>query len=114
MPMPVAACGCPPTASGHRPQFGFAKLALVIAMVVGVHFVEAYGLNPAIYSAHLKLHPLIVLAVLFFAEHSLGVWGLLLAVPTTVFALDYCIRYPERTVAEASGGGAWGTLLRSL
>jgi len=83
-------------------EFGFAKLALVIAMVVGVHFVEAYGLNPAIYSAHLKLHPLIVLAVLFFAEHSLGVWGLLLAVPTTVFALDYCIRYPERTVAEVA------------
>ena len=33
----------------------------------------------AIYSAHLKLHPLLVLAVLVVAEHSLGVWGLLLA-----------------------------------
>lgn len=33
----------------------------------------------AIYSAHLKLHPLIVLTVLVVAEHSLGVWGLLLA-----------------------------------
>ena len=41
--------------------------------------VEAYGLNPAIYSAHLKLHPLLVLSVLVVAEHSLGVWGLLLA-----------------------------------
>ena len=48
-------------------------------MVTGVHFVEAYGLNPAIYSAHLKLHPLLVLTVLVVAEHSLGVWGLLLA-----------------------------------
>lgn len=33
----------------------------------------------AIYSAHLKLHPLLVLSVLVIAEHSLGVWGLLLA-----------------------------------
>ena len=33
----------------------------------------------AIYSAHLKLHPLMVLSVLVIAEHSLGVWGLLLA-----------------------------------
>ena len=33
----------------------------------------------AIYSAHLKLHPLLVLTVLVVAEHSLGVWGLLLA-----------------------------------
>lgn len=67
-------------------------------MITGVHFVEAYGLNPAIYSAHLKLHPLLVLTVLVVAEHSLGVWGLLLAVPLTVFALDYVLRYPEDTV----------------
>lgn len=49
-------------------------------------------MNPAIYSAHLRLHPLLVLTVLVIAEHSLGMWGLLLAVPMTVFALDYCIR----------------------
>jgi len=48
-------------------------------MVTLIHFIEAYGLNPAIYSAHLKLHPLLVLTVLVVAEHSLGVWGLLLA-----------------------------------
>ena len=56
-----------------------AQLALVVLLVTGIHFIEAYGLNPAIYSAHLKLHPLLVLSVLVIAEHSLGVWGLLLA-----------------------------------
>lgn len=55
------------------------QLGFVIAMVTGIHFVEAYLLNPAIYSAHLKLHPLLVLSTLVVAEHSLGVWGLLLA-----------------------------------
>ena len=55
------------------------QLALVIVSVIFIHIVEAYGLNPAIYSAHLKLHPLLVLTVLVVAEHSLGVWGLLLA-----------------------------------
>lgn len=73
-------------------EYGFMKLALVILMVFCVHAVEAYGLNPAIYSAHLRLHPLLVLTVLVIAEHSLGVWGLLLAVPLTVFCLDYLIR----------------------
>ena len=73
-------------------EYGFMKLALVILMVFGVHAVEAYGLNPIIYSTHLRLHPLLVLAVLVIAEHSLGVWGLLLAVPLTVFTLDYIIR----------------------
>jgi hypothetical protein len=71
-------------------------------------------LNPAIYSAHLKLHPLMVLSTLVVAEHNMGVWGLLLAVPMTVFALDYLIRYPQSTVTEVGakelekvrGGGA--------
>ena len=75
-------------------EYGFMRLALVVVMVAFVHFVEAYALNPAIYAAHLKLHPLMVLAVLVVAEHSLGIWGLLLAVPMTVFALDYLIRFP--------------------
>lgn len=79
-------------------EYGFIKLALVILMVFGVHVVEAYGLNPAIYSAHLRLHPLLVLTVLVIAEHSMGVWGLLLAVPMTVFALDYCIRCTRHTL----------------
>jgi predicted PurR-regulated permease PerM len=74
----------------------------VIVMVAGVHFVEAYALNTAIYAAHLKLHPLMVLAVLVIAEHSLGIWGLLLAVPLTVFALDYVIRYPACSVTDVS------------
>eukprot|EP00775_Hariotina_reticulata_P011497 gene11497-11640_t len=81
-------------------EYGFIKLALVILMVTAVHFVEAYMLNPAIYSAHLKLHPLMVLCALVVAEHNMGVWGLLLAVPMTVFALDYLIRYPDSSVTE--------------
>ncbi|CAG9462957.1 unnamed protein product [Pedinophyceae sp. YPF-701] len=81
-------------------EYGFIKLTLTIMMIVGVHFMEAYVLNPAIYSAHLQLHPLLVLSVLVIAEHSLGFWGLLLAVPMTVFALDYCIRYPDLRVTE--------------
>jgi len=43
-----------------------------------------------------------VLTVLVFAEHSMGVWGLLLAVPITVFALDYCIRCAAASVAESA------------
>ncbi|KAL3142462.1 hypothetical protein ABBQ38_002790 [Trebouxia sp. C0009 RCD-2024] len=83
-------------------EYGFLKLGFVIAMVTGIHFVEAYLLNPAIYSAHLKLHPLLVISTLVVAEHSLGVWGLLLAVPLTVFALDYCIRYPADSMTDVA------------
>ena len=36
-------------------RYGFFRLALAILMVLLVHFVEAYLLNPAIYSHHLKV-----------------------------------------------------------
>lgn len=83
-------------------------------MITGVHFVEAYGLNPAIYSAHLKLHPLLVLAVLVVAEHSLGVWGLLLAVPLTVFTLDYVVSYPEYTATGVAAAELENVSMQSM
>lgn len=43
-------------------------------------------------AAHLKVHPLVALAVLFVAEHALGVWGLLVAVPMAVFCSEYLIK----------------------
>jgi hypothetical protein len=98
--IPISGCfiSTVPIAFVALTEYGFIKLALVVLMVACIHVIEAYGLNPAIYSAHLKLHPLLVLAVLVVAEHSLGVWGLLLAVPATVFVLDYAIRYPACSV----------------
>lgn len=95
-------------------EYGFTKLALVLLMITGVHFVEAYGLNPAIYSAHLKLHPLLVLAVLVVAEHSLGVWGLLLAVPLTVFTLDYVVSYPEYTATRVAAAELENVSMQSM
>jgi predicted PurR-regulated permease PerM len=95
-------------------EYGFMKLALVILMVFAVHAVEAYGLNPAIYSAHLRLHPLLVLTVLVIAEHSLGVWGLLLAVPITVFTLDYVIRCGTCCVLLMPPGASCYSHVRNL
>lgn len=68
-------------------EFGVAKALAVIAMVILVHIVEAYVLNPQIYSAHLHLHPFMVLVVLYIAEHSYGIPGLLMAVPVAVYFL---------------------------
>lgn len=68
-------------------EFGVTKAMAVIVMVILVHLIEAYVLNPQIYSVHLHLHPLMVLAVLYIAEHSYGIPGLLLAVPVAVYIL---------------------------
>eukprot|EP00898_Chlorokybus_atmophyticus_P001557 jgi/Chlat1/2401/Chrsp17S02657 len=82
-------------------EYGIFKLFMVIFLVFIIHAVEAYVLNPAIYSAHLKLHPLLTLAVLVFAEHTLGVVGLILAVPCAVFTIEYVInRTPFDRIEE--------------
>lgn len=75
---------------------GIGTFVAVIVMVMVVHAVEAYMLNPIIYSAHLKLHPLLVLIVLVLAEHTVGVWGLIIAVPFTVYIFRHVIHDATR------------------
>lgn len=79
-------------------EYGVAKAVAVVAMVIVVHLIEAYVLNPQIYSAHLHLHPLFVIVVLYIAEHSFGIPGLLMAVPVAV--------YVTRTILQNPDGGA--------
>jgi len=66
-------------------EVGLAGFFQVLWMVFLVHAVEAYLLNPQIYSSKLKLHPLLVLVSLYITEHIAGVTALFLAVPVTVF-----------------------------
>jgi len=77
MPMGIVALG----------EFGVYKMAQVWLMVFIVHVVEAYFLNPQIYSSKLKLHPILVLVALYVTEHCFGIGALFLAVPVTVFAI---------------------------
>ncbi|CAM9124096.1 unnamed protein product [Chrysoparadoxa australica] len=77
-----------PMAVSALSEYSVSKVGEIILMVLIVHAVEAYLLNPQIYSAKLKLHPVVVLAVLYITEHWVGVQGLILAVPVTVYALS--------------------------
>jgi predicted PurR-regulated permease PerM len=60
---------------------GINSAVLVILMVIVVHALEAYLLNPMIYGKHLKINPVFVLMILFIGHHAFGVWGMLLGVP---------------------------------
>lgn len=71
---------------------GIMTVVGVVVMVLVVHAVEAYGLNPLIYGHHMRMHPVGVLLVLLVGEHLFGVWGLLLGVPVTAFFLDYVVK----------------------
>jgi predicted PurR-regulated permease PerM len=70
---------------------GPGKLAAVIVMVCVAHTVEAYILNPRIYGHHMKMNPLAVLVILVIAEHTVGMWGLVIAIPLATFVWRYVI-----------------------
>ena len=65
---------------------GGVNLALwAIALVVIIHIIEAYLLNPLIYGHHLKLNPVLVLIILYVGHHTFGIWGMLLGVPVAYY-----------------------------
>lgn len=44
-----------------------------------------------IYASKLKLHPVVVICVLYMAEHLMGVQGLIIAVPCAVYVINHLI-----------------------
>lgn len=73
---------------------GLWQVVAVIIMIIGIHTVEAYILNPKLMSKKTKLPVCFVFIVLIFGEHYLGTWGLLIGVPIFIFLMDIMeVRY---------------------
>jgi predicted PurR-regulated permease PerM len=56
-----------------------------MALVIGIHAVEAYLLNPLVYGQHFKINPVLVLMILFVGHHAFGLWGMILGVPVAYY-----------------------------
>lgn len=59
-----------------------ARGLFILGWIVGIHFIEANLLNPKIIGSAAKMHPVLVIFALVLGEHSYGLTGALLAVPT--------------------------------
>lgn len=55
----------------------------VLSWITGIHFVEAYILNPNIIGRQARIHPVVVVFALIAGEALYGMKGILLAVPVT-------------------------------
>jgi predicted PurR-regulated permease PerM len=75
---------------------GFGLSLAAIALVVVVHAIEAYLLNPLIYGKHLKLNPVLTLIILYVSYHAFGFWGLLLGVPLARYFIHDVLGVPYR------------------
>lgn len=56
-----------------------------MVLVVVIHAIEAYFLNPRIVSAVMSINPVMTLIILYIAHSLIGIWGMLLGVPISVY-----------------------------
>ncbi|WP_141433758.1 AI-2E family transporter [Bacillus sp. 03113] len=67
---------------------GFAYVLYIVVVVLVIHAIEAYILNPKLMSSKTDLPVFYTFIILIFSEHFFGVWGLIIGIPIFVFLLD--------------------------
>ena len=67
---------------------GIRDVIYVIVMLLVVHALESYILNPKLMSSKTELPIFYTFVVLVASEHLFGVWGLIVGIPIFTFALD--------------------------
>lgn len=67
---------------------GIMKVISVLVMIVVLHALEGYVLNPKFMSVNTKLPVFFTFVILIVSEHYMGIWGLLLGIPLFMFVLD--------------------------
>ena len=71
-------------------------------LVVVIHVIEAYLLNPLIYGRHLKLNPVLTVIILYVAYHAFGLWGMLLGVPVARYFIHDVLGVPLRDASATT------------
>lgn len=71
-----------------------------IVLILAIHLVEAYILNPRIHGAVLKVHPVFMLVIIFLGEHFAGIFGIFLGIPLVLYFFQDLIRRPGNAPGE--------------
>lgn len=67
---------------------GAMYVVYILIVIMIIHAIEAYILNPKLMSAKTNLPVFYTFIVLIFGEHFFGVWGLIVGIPVFIFILD--------------------------
>jgi predicted PurR-regulated permease PerM len=79
---------------------GVMKIVYVLIMIVVLHALESYVLNPKFMSNKTHLPIFYTFMILIVSEHFYGVWGLIVGVPVFMFLLDIL----EVPISVTAGG----------
>jgi predicted PurR-regulated permease PerM len=72
---------------------GLMYALLAVGLIIVIHMIEAYILNPRIYGHHLRMNPVVVLIILTVSGKLFHVWGLILGVPLCTYIFGHAIQY---------------------
>ncbi len=75
-----------------------------VLMIIVVHTIETYVLNPRIVAAMFKISPLVTLMILYIGHKLFGLWGMVLGVPVSVFVFRHVILGNGLEAGRKSGG----------
>ncbi|NIK77832.1 putative PurR-regulated permease PerM [Paenibacillus castaneae] len=67
---------------------GFSLVLWAIVMILVIHSLETYFLNPRLYAHKTKLPMFYTFFILIFSQHFMGIWGLIIGIPIFMFLLD--------------------------
>lgn len=71
---------------------GLNTMILAIIMIVIIHLIEGYILNPRIYGSYMRINPVLVLIILTIGGKLFHIWGLVLGVPVCTYIFAHAIR----------------------
>ncbi|MEW5725579.1 MAG: AI-2E family transporter [Thermodesulfobacteriota bacterium] len=79
---------------------GVKLVLLAVVMVIVVHTVETYILNPRLFSAFFKINPVFTLSILYIGHTLFGMWGVLLGVPVSLYIYRQILIGPNGRPSE--------------
>jgi len=74
---------------GLTSAFPLANVIKIVAVYVGEQLLENFYLGPTIIGQASRLHPIIVMVALIIGGLTFGFWGVLLAIPVTIFFREF-------------------------
>jgi predicted PurR-regulated permease PerM len=82
---------------------GMTYVMYIIVMIVILHALESYVLNPKLMSAKTNLPVFYTFIILVISERFFGVWGLIIGIPVFMFLLDVLgVTHDETIESEIS------------
>lgn len=82
---------------------GLNAMFMAIVMIIIIHLIEGYILNPRIYGSRMHLNPVIVLIILTVSGKLFHFWGLVLGVPVYTYFFGHAIRYKRKAPSPPPG-----------